>query len=130
MNIQGFYTGREFDADTFLLRTPMRAGTHFAVWAPSARDVKVITSGLSDGSWAEWQMHRSYSGCWEADAAGVTRGTCYQYRVCGADGSVVDHCDPLRYGHDTAPRWPQHCVGRTHLPVDGFRLDGKAQQEL
>lgn len=39
-------------------------------------------------------MHRSYSGCWEADAAGVTRGTCYQYRVCGADGSVVDHCDP------------------------------------
>ena len=20
--------------------------------------------------------------------------TCYQYRVCGADGSVVDHCDP------------------------------------
>lgn len=94
MNIQGFYTGREFDADTFLCAHPYEGGTHFAVWAPSARDVKVITSGLSDGSWAEWQMHRSYSGCWEADAAGVTRGTCYQYRVCGADGSVVDHCDP------------------------------------
>ena len=94
MNIQGFYTGREFDADTFFGAHPYEGGTHFAVWAPSARDVKVITSGLSDGSWAEWQMHRSYSGCWEADAAGVTRGTCYQYRVCGADGSVVDHCDP------------------------------------
>ena len=94
MNIQGFYTGREFDADTFFGAHPYEDGTHFAVWAPSARDVKVITSGLSDGSWAEWQMHRSYSGCWEADAAGVTRGTCYQYRVCGADGSVVDHCDP------------------------------------
>ena len=93
MNIQGFYTGREFDADTFFGAHPYEGGTHFAVWAPSARDVKVITSGLSDGSWAEWQMHRSYSGCWEADAAGVTRGTCYQYRVCGADGSVVDHCD-------------------------------------
>ncbi len=26
MNIQGFYTGREFDADTFLVRTPMREG--------------------------------------------------------------------------------------------------------
>ena len=94
MNIQGFYTGREFDADTFFGAHPYEGGTHFSVWAPSARDVKVITSGLSDGSWAEWQMHRSYSGCWEADAAGVTRGTCYQYRVCGADGSVVDHCDP------------------------------------
>ena len=94
MNIQGFYTGREFDADTFFGAHPYEGGTHFAVWAPSARDVKVITSGLSDGSWAEWQMHRSYSGCWEADAAGVTRGTCYQYRVCGADGSVVNHCDP------------------------------------
>ncbi len=94
MNIQGFYTGREFDADTFFGAHPYEGGTHFAVWAPSARDVKVITSGLSDGSWAEWQMHRSCSGCWEADAAGVMRGTCYQYRVCGADGSVVDHCDP------------------------------------
>ena len=95
MNIQGFYTGREFDADTFFGAHPYEGGTHFAVWAPSARDVKVITSGLSDGSWAEWQMHRSYSGCWEADAAGVTRGTCYQYRVCGADGSVVGHCAPM-----------------------------------
>ena len=102
MNIQGFYTGREFDADTFFGAHPYEGGTHFAVWAPSARDVKVITSGLSDGSWAEWQMHRSYSGCWEADAAGVTRGTCYQYRVCGADGSVVDHCDP--YGTAMALR--------------------------
>jgi 1,4-alpha-glucan branching enzyme len=71
MNIQGFYTGREFDADTFFGAHPYEGGTHFAVWAPSARDVKVITSGLSDGSWAEWQMHRSYSGCWEADAAGA-----------------------------------------------------------
>ena len=55
MNIQGFYTGREFDADTFFGAHPYEGGTHFAVWAPSARDVKVITSGLSDGSWAEWQ---------------------------------------------------------------------------
>ena len=51
MNIQGFYTGREFDADTFFGAHPYEGGTHFAVWAPSARDVKVITSGLSDGSW-------------------------------------------------------------------------------
>ena len=55
MNIQGFYTGREFDADTFFGAHPYEGGTHFAVWAPSARDVKVITSGLSDGSWAEWR---------------------------------------------------------------------------
>ena len=47
MNIQGFYTGREFDADTFFGAHPYEGGTHFAVWAPSARDVKVITSGLS-----------------------------------------------------------------------------------
>ena len=50
MNIQGFYTGREFDADTFFGAHPYEGGTHFAVWAPSARDVKVITSGLSDGA--------------------------------------------------------------------------------
>ena len=43
MNIQGFYTGREFDADTFFGAHPYEGGTHFAVWAPSARDVKVIT---------------------------------------------------------------------------------------
>ncbi len=28
---------------------------------------------------------------------------CYQYRVCGADGSVVEPLRPLRYGHDTSP---------------------------
>lgn len=94
MEIQGFYTGKIFDADTFFGAHPGDSGTHFAVWAPSARDVKIITSGLSDGSWAEWPMHRSYSGCWEGDAPGVAKGTCYQYRVFGADGSVVDHCDP------------------------------------
>ena len=116
MNIQGFYTGREFDADTFFGAHPYEGGTHFAVWAPSARDVKVITSGLSDGSWAEWQMHRSYSGCWEADAAGVTRGTCYQYRVCGADGSVVDHCDP--YGTAMTLRPDGRRIG-AHPPASG-----------
>ena len=35
MNIQGFYTGREFDADTFFGAHPYEGGTHFAVWAPS-----------------------------------------------------------------------------------------------
>ena len=34
MNIQGFYTGREFDADTFFGAHPYEGGTHFAVWAP------------------------------------------------------------------------------------------------
>ena len=85
MNIQGFYTGREFDADTFFGAHPYEDGTHFAVWAPSARDVKVITSGLSDGSWAEWQMHRSYSGSWEADAAGAAPAT---NTVCVAQTAV------------------------------------------
>ena len=104
MNIQGFYTGREFDADTFFGAHPYEDGTHFAVWAPSARDVKVITSGLSDGSWAEWQMHRSYSGCWEADAAGVTRGTCYQY--------------PVSYTHLTLPTMAAALCG-AHPPASG-----------
>ena len=69
MNIQGFYTGREFDADTFFGAHPYEGGTTCCV-GTSARDVKVITSGLSDGSWAEWQMHRSYSGCWEQTLPG------------------------------------------------------------
>ncbi len=99
------------------------------MWAPSARDVKVITSGLSNGSWAEWQMHRSYSGCWEADAAGVTRGTCYQYRVCGADGSVVDHCNP--YGTAMTLRPDGRIVWDAHPPaMDGFRLDGKTHKSF
>ena len=94
MDFQGFYTGKVFDAYTFFGAHPDTDGTHFAVWAPSAREVKIITSGLSDGNWAEWPMHKTAFGCWEGDAPGCGRGTCYQYRITGADGSVVDHCDP------------------------------------
>ena len=92
MITQDFYTGHAFDAYTVLGAHPGPEGTRFAVWAPSARAVSVA----GDWSDAETPMQRSgsISGVWEGFVPGAVRGMAYSYRVTGADGAVVDHCDP------------------------------------
>ncbi len=129
MNNQGFYTAGSLTRIPFLVRTPMR------------RDPLCCVGTVCTGCKGyhqrpeRWQLGRM------ADAPQLFR--LLGGRRCRGDArhllpipcvwrrrQCVEPLRPLRYGHDTAPRWPQHCVGRTHLPVDGFRLDGKAQQEL
>ena len=94
MQIQEFYTGKAFDADSFFGAHPGAQGTHFAVWAPSARQILVVLSSPAGQPLGEYPMQKTYSGCWETDVPAAVPGQCYQYRVTGADGSVVDHCDP------------------------------------
>jgi 1,4-alpha-glucan branching enzyme len=70
-------------------------GTSFAVWAPSARGVRVI------GDFNFWDGHahpmRSLgsSGVWELFVPGVTEGTRYKYDICGPDGSWHRKADPM-----------------------------------
>jgi 1,4-alpha-glucan branching enzyme len=70
-------------------------GTAFAVWAPSARGVRVI------GDFNFWDGHahpmRSLgsAGVWELFVPGVQAGTRYKFDVCGPDGSWHRKADPL-----------------------------------
>ena len=65
MDLQAFYTGKSFDAYRYFGAHPVPGGTRFAVWAPAAREVRLVTSGLDDGTWAERPMAR------RADASAI-----------------------------------------------------------
>jgi 1,4-alpha-glucan branching enzyme len=70
-------------------------GTAFAVWAPSARGVRVI------GDFNFWDGHahpmRSLgsAGVWELFVPGVQAGTRYKFDICGPDGSWHRKADPM-----------------------------------
>jgi len=70
-------------------------GTAFAVWAPSARGVRVI------GDFNFWDGHahpmRSLgsAGVWELFVPGVMAGTRYKFDICGPDGSWHRKADPM-----------------------------------
>src|SRR5437763_5506773 len=70
-------------------------GTAFAVWAPSARGVRV-SGGFNGWTSAAYPMRAlGSSGVWELFIPGVGNGTKYKYDVLGADGVWRDKADPM-----------------------------------
>jgi 1,4-alpha-glucan branching enzyme len=78
-------------------------GTSFAVWAPSARGVRVV--GDFDGWTGQATPMRSLgsSGVWELFLPGVGPGTKYKYRILGRDGEWREKADPLAFATETPP---------------------------
>ncbi|WP_235925914.1 1,4-alpha-glucan branching protein GlgB [Actinokineospora pegani] len=72
-------------------------GTSFAVWAPTARGVRVC--GDFDGWDGRANPMRSLgsSGVWELFLPGVTPGTKYKFRILGADGAWHEKADPMAF---------------------------------
>jgi 1,4-alpha-glucan branching enzyme len=70
-------------------------GTSFAVWAPSARGVR-LTGDFNFWDGRAFPMRSlGASGVWELFVPGVPDGTRYKYSVYGADGVWRDKADPL-----------------------------------
>jgi 1,4-alpha-glucan branching enzyme len=78
-------------------------GVSFAVWAPSARGVKVT------GDFDYWQARQhplrslGSSGVWEVFLPGVEAGVKYRYHVLGADGEWREKSDPLAFETEVPP---------------------------
>ncbi|MFL6158253.1 MAG: alpha-amylase family glycosyl hydrolase, partial [Marmoricola sp.] len=74
---------------------PDGRGTRFSVWAPNAREVRLV------GDFNGWDrstmpMQRlDGSGVWELDVPGAAPGARYKYVVAGADGTWTDRADPM-----------------------------------
>ncbi len=79
-------------------------GTSFAVWAPTARGVRVI--GDFDGWDGRANPMRSLgsSGVWEVFIPGVPVGTKYKFRILGADGAWHEKADPMAFGTEVPPQ--------------------------
>ncbi|HKB46929.1 MAG TPA: hypothetical protein VKC57_04475, partial [Ktedonobacterales bacterium] len=78
-------------------------GTAFAVWAPNALGIRVV----SDASGWDDRLHPMRalggSGIWELFLPGVGAGTTYKYQVIGAGGRAVMHADPLAKRSERPP---------------------------
>jgi 1,4-alpha-glucan branching enzyme len=82
-----------------------KAGTHFAVWAPNARQVSVI------GDFNGWRpdVHplqcRGSSGVWEGFIPGVGAGALYKYTIVSQYRNYwVDKADPCGFAAEIRPR--------------------------
>jgi 1,4-alpha-glucan branching enzyme len=79
-------------------------GTHFAVWAPHAREVSVI------GDFNGWnpEVNRLERcgpvGVWSGFVSGVGQGACYKYSIVSPDGnSRLDRADPYAFSAEVPP---------------------------
>lgn len=72
-------------------------GTYFAVWAPSAKSVRVIGDfNFWDGKEHELNVRWDESGIWEGFVPGVGQGTKYKYRIeSHNNGIVTEKADPF-----------------------------------
>lgn len=92
MDFQEFYRGESFDAYTYLGAAVTPGGVVFRTFAPAAESIEVV------GEWNNWEgqaMSRVYDGnFWEVCLPEARIGMMYKYRITGADGKTLDHCDP------------------------------------
>jgi 1,4-alpha-glucan branching enzyme len=70
-------------------------GTSFAVWAPSARAIRV-KADFNRWDGREHPMRQlGSSGVWELFVPGVGSGTAYKYAILGPDGQWREKADPM-----------------------------------
>jgi 1,4-alpha-glucan branching enzyme len=108
---------------------PCEEGTRFAVHAPHAQKVYVITTYNGEEQ-RRFEMENDGSGTWKTLARDVHAGTTYQYEIRGHDGSIRRKIDPFamecwRYDR---PHFHYESVVRdtTHFPwTDGDWMEAK-----
>ena len=78
------------------------AGTRFAVWAPNAVEISV----LSDGNhWTPARDHLRGSdmGIWSGFVAGMGHGAKYKFAIKTRDGHVIQKADPYAFAAELRP---------------------------
>ncbi|MCR6031703.1 1,4-alpha-glucan branching protein GlgB [Nocardioides sp. zg-579] len=71
------------------------SGTSFAVWAPSARGVRLKGSFNSWDGREHPMRQLGSSGVWELFVPGLGTGTAYKYGILGQDGEWREKADPM-----------------------------------
>ena len=93
-------------------------GTAFAVWAPNARGVALVSDSNGwDGRTLPMRTLGS-SGVWEIFIPNVGAGLRYKFRVVGADGGVVLKADPLARSAEAAPGTASIVTESEHVWAD------------
>ena len=77
-------------------------GARFTVWAPAAREVRLVGSfNYWDGS--NYLMEKDDNGVWSLFVEGVTEGAYYMYDILGYEGERVLKSDPYGFFSQLRP---------------------------
>ncbi len=79
------------------------SGVRFAVWAPNATEVCVLTDGNGWQHGHDW-LNSSDSGVWSGFIPGAGPGTTYKYSVRTQSGELLTKADPLAFYCELSPK--------------------------
>ncbi|MEQ9407799.1 MAG: 1,4-alpha-glucan branching protein GlgB [Fuerstiella sp.] len=77
-------------------------GVRFAVWAPNATEVSVISDGNGWTHSRDW-LNSSDSGVWSGTIKGAIPGTRYKYAVKNTHGQILEKADPYAFYAELRP---------------------------
>ena len=78
-------------------------GTHFAVWAPNAREVSVVCNA-NHWQHGAYPLRGSDSGVWSAFLPGIGPGEIYKYSLVNCHGQRVEKSDPYAFQTELRPK--------------------------
>ena len=104
------------------------SGTAFAVWAPSARGVRV-KGDFNSWDGREHPMRQlGSSGVWELFVPGVGAGAAYKYWINGADGTWREKADPMASFAEVAPATSSKVFESTYTWGDQAWMDARPER--
>lgn len=104
-------------------------GTSFAVWAPSARGIR-LKGDFNNWDGREHPMRQlGVSGVWELFVPGVAAGAAYKFWVLGADGVWREKADPMAFHAEVAPRTSSRVFESSHEWHDDAWMEARATKQ-
>ncbi len=104
-------------------------GTSFAVWAPSARGVR-LKGSFNNWDGREHPMRQlGESGVWELFLPGVGTGAGYKFTILGADGEWREKADPMAFHTEVPPATSSVVYESTYTWGDGDWMTERAARQ-
>ncbi len=105
-------------------------GTSFAVWAPSARGVRVA-GDFDHWSGAGYPMRSlGSSGVWELFIPGIGVGTHYKFKILGRDGVWREKADPMAFAVENYPATASVVTDNTHEWTDSDWMEQRSKADV
>ena len=100
-------------------------GTAFAVWAPNARGVSLVSDANGWDDRTQPMRSLGASGVWEIFIPHVGAGLRYKFRVIGADGTVMLKADPMARAAESPPATASIVTEPAYAWADGDWVAGR-----
>ncbi|QFG25237.1 1,4-alpha-glucan branching protein GlgB [Actinomadura sp. WMMB 499] len=104
-------------------------GTAFAVWAPTARGVRVVGDFNHWDGRAHPMRSLGSTGVWELFVPDVTDGMRYKFEILGADGHWRGKADPMARYTETPPATASRVFTSSYEWGDAAWMDERKQRD-